>query len=657
MLAKLALRNVKRQVGNYLIYFITVTLTVALMFAINNVIYSTQLQERAQTIQELKPILTVITVFITLIVAFVLGYATSFMLKLRKREFGTYLTLGMTRKNILTIFVMENLIMGAAALGTGILAGLFLYQGMMQLLVRLMEFELSFAAYSVNGLILTIVLVAVVFVLASCTSAAYLKKVSIFQLIHGEKKVEKEVKHPAPWVFTVLISAAAMAYGFLSFDHEMEEVFRVGSVPYKSVMASVLIFAAGIICFHIGLARSLVFLLLRNKKFAGRGTNTFLLRQLGKNLGTNAVMAGILAFLLSFAIIGANLSFVQKVSEQLMLDQEYPFDIVRNENHWWQEAGQGYAVDEAESIIEGFVPIENKLSYSFYSNGERYLYGFTKWGGDDYVGLDDVFMKESDYRMVYTKLGLEPVSLDGGFLILASNPLILNYDFSDARLQLNGVTLPFTQMLSGAPLMEYSYFVAVIPDEAAEGLMVVSNCYGYDVADLKYDAAGLRKALTYQYRDASGDVYDRCDYRIKEYGRISNNEFSAIFVLASLYAAIVFVFMAMAVLALKTLSGFAEDRVRYGILFRLGTGRREQGKTLYRQISGFFFLPFVLPIILSVPVGAACIKIMTLGGFPESSGQLAGNAAAIAVVTALIYLLYFMATYLTAKRTVLEWKE
>ena len=45
-MTKLAARNVKRQIGNYLIYFITVSLTVALMFAINNVIFEEQLLAR-----------------------------------------------------------------------------------------------------------------------------------------------------------------------------------------------------------------------------------------------------------------------------------------------------------------------------------------------------------------------------------------------------------------------------------------------------------------------------------------------------------------------------------------------------------------------------------------------------------------------------------
>ena len=129
MFSKLAFRNVKRQIGNYLIYFITVSLTVALMFAVNSAIFSRELMEKASAIQELRAGLIALTVFVSLIVAFVLGYATSFMLKLRKREFGTYLTLGMTRKNILSVFLLESSILCLASLGTGLLLGLSYIRG------------------------------------------------------------------------------------------------------------------------------------------------------------------------------------------------------------------------------------------------------------------------------------------------------------------------------------------------------------------------------------------------------------------------------------------------------------------------------------------------------------------------------------------------
>ena len=318
MFAKLAFRNVKRQIGNYLIYFITVSLTVALMFAVNSAIFSKELLERARTISELKSGLISITVLVSLIVAFVLGYATSFMLKLRKREFGTYLTLGMTRRNILSVFVLESMILCAASLATGLLLGLLFYQGLMAIVTNLMETEYTFAAYSLKGLLLTVGLVCVVFVLSSLTSALYLKRVSVYNLLHDDKKVEKKIKFPALWLAVTLLSLAALTACCILFSHEVDRTMT-GNGSGDVMFVALAGLAASIILLHVGAAKSIVNLLLKNGLFKSRGTNAFTLRQLSGKLSANAVMAGALAFLIAFAVIGANVSFVQKVGNEASL--------------------------------------------------------------------------------------------------------------------------------------------------------------------------------------------------------------------------------------------------------------------------------------------------------------------------------------------------
>ena len=123
MYFKLAVRNAKRQIQNYLIYFMTVALTVALLFAINNIICSGRLDIFVDRGESAKASLQILVVTISMIVAFVLGYATSFLLKQRKREFGTYLTLGMNRRDILMIFLAETAVICTIALGAGLAAG------------------------------------------------------------------------------------------------------------------------------------------------------------------------------------------------------------------------------------------------------------------------------------------------------------------------------------------------------------------------------------------------------------------------------------------------------------------------------------------------------------------------------------------------------
>lgn len=658
MLTKLAARNVKRQIGNYLIYFITVTLTVSLMFAMNNIIYSEQLMQIAQDTGMVESLIG-ISVVVAVIVAFVLGYATSFMLKLRKREFGTYLTMGMTRGNILSIFILETLIMGVVALALGIVLGLFIYQGMMAVLSKLMEMEIAIASYSFEGLILTIVLVLGIFALSSATSAVYLKKVSIYDLIHGSRKVSKKVKHPAFWFFVTILSFLGIIFCCILFQTTMDNAIY-GRDSGTAVINVLFALAATIVFFHIGLARSMVNLLLKNnREFCARGTNTFILRQLSAKLGSNSVMAGILAFLISFAVIGANVSFVQKVSERVTLDAGYPFDIRASFN---PGENPPIGIEEGKKIISEFSEIESVLSYKTYTNGKSYLHGFTQWSGEGYSGLTDTFMSESDFNAAMKALGKEPVNLEGGFKIISDIAAAGKTDFSGASLENNGLKLGFKGIIENVPRLVFVYFVAIVPDDFIKGMEVENAFYGMDLKNERYDAEALYERLSYEEAmeyssgEEGGEVntvnVSQCDYSLKEYSRIQGNATSAILIIGSIYAAIVFIFMAIAILALKTLAGITEDKQRYKILYRLGADRTMQNQALFRQIVSFFILPFVVPVLMSIPAGYTCGRIMGITGHGESSAEVYITAAAIALVIIAIYLLYLLATYLIAKRNI-----
>ena len=142
MLIKLAFRNVKRQFSSYAIYFITVTLTITMIFAVNNIIQSDIMSSLLVAYFDgVKDILTGLTGLLALIMAFVLGYATNFLLKKRKKEFALYLVMGMNRRNIIGIFMFETALTFIFALGAGILLGLLLYQALMGIFTSYMELE------------------------------------------------------------------------------------------------------------------------------------------------------------------------------------------------------------------------------------------------------------------------------------------------------------------------------------------------------------------------------------------------------------------------------------------------------------------------------------------------------------------------------------
>ncbi len=649
MFARLAFRNVKRQIGNYLIYFLTVTLTVALMFAVNNLIFSSELKRFSDMNQSLKDGLILMSMFIALIVSFVLGYATSFMLKLRKREFGTCLTMGMTRKNILSIFVLETMIMSIAALIIGIILGLFIYQGVMAVFANLLEIEFEFSAYSSKGLAFTIVLVCIIFLLASVTSAVYLKRVSIYNLIYGEKKVEKGVRYPALWWLVAIFSFADLLFCMYYFNKGLDLSYTDLDRSSRNIFGSLAGVAVCLVLFHIGMARSAVHLFMKNKRFCCRGTNTFTVRQLSGKLGSNSVIIGILAFLIGFAVVLVNVTFIQKVSERVELDKRYPFDInaaVQRDNN------QAIPISDGIRIIEKYRKINTSIEYQTYYNGSDYFYGFTPWSGEGYEGITDVYMKESDYNNLMEALGRERIECGDGFYLLASSPHIAQFDFSKAVIEQEGKEYHYLGIIEDAPFNYWGYFIVLVPDRLVSSMEVESDCAAIDLENGSFDVRSMNDELSYVYDQTGNDefAYYRSDFDIKEYVRVSRNETSAVLVVGAIYMAVIFVFLAMAVLALKTLAGLSEDKRKYEVLFRLGTGERQQEKTLFCQIFSFFFLPFALPLLLSIPTGCFCAKIMHMAGHEGHLKEIYFNTGMIAVVLTVVYLLYFLATYLISKR-------
>ena len=183
MFVKLAFRNVQRQIRNYLIYFITVTLCVALMFAVNNLCYSDRVNALADVYPDIGTMFNFVTGLACLVTALVLSYATGFMLKLRRKEFGMYLTLGMTRGNIQRIFACETGIISFFALLVGMGAGLVIFQFLVALFASVMEIPVTMSAYSMQGIILTVAVSIGLFLLSTVASMRYLKRVTVSELL------------------------------------------------------------------------------------------------------------------------------------------------------------------------------------------------------------------------------------------------------------------------------------------------------------------------------------------------------------------------------------------------------------------------------------------------------------------------------------------
>ena len=108
MYFKLAYRNIRRSLRDYIIYFVTLTLTAALMYSFLALGFSPDILAMAENMSILTSGILILSVLVALLSSFVVGYAVRFMLGQRKKEFAAYELMGMEVKTVRNLFLVES---------------------------------------------------------------------------------------------------------------------------------------------------------------------------------------------------------------------------------------------------------------------------------------------------------------------------------------------------------------------------------------------------------------------------------------------------------------------------------------------------------------------------------------------------------------------
>lgn len=664
MFFKIAFRNVRRQIGSYLIYFVTVVLVVALLFSVDNVVFSEPMAEVEEQLGSMIRLALFAVIFsLAVVVAAVLSYVTSFLLGRRKREFGLYLTLGMTRLQVLGLFLFETLFLFLFALGLGIVFGMGLYQVMMTVFTNFMEMDSAPFGYSAEGLLLTIAIVCVIFLLSSLFCLFYLRYAKIVRLLHGETGSKRAARLPVLWLGVGLLCVGGIVFAAVLFEEwrRIGDYFRL----FSQFLAAAAIFSVSVALLHVGIAKSVMPLLLRRKKLAVRGTRAFTLRQLAQRQNRNAVLSGALAFLFAVAVVCTNCFLTETSILVENVEQRYPFDFNGEYYDWGQQ--QGDLFDEMLSIMDEYAGVEDAVAYTLYQTGDEDTENTIGEEEERLVGLLGyenrcTFLEESVYRKLCAMSGEPAAALDDGYVICAGSlyfdELFLS-DFKDLKLSIGAETYFCTGISYHTFLSESSaYFQVVVPDEAVKSLTPYYENLSVLFRSSRYDAEGLLAALGFkQVADERGNHIvvlpePLNHFALKERERLIALKAPAVELLAALFVMVVFVLLAVALLSVRILAMLAEDREKYVLLSRLGADEGMICRSLFSQIFFHFFLPTVIPLLLGFLVAWIYRPMLIQWKMPAVFFVSLSQAAIVFAVLLVLHFLYLLLTYLVARRDV-----
>ena len=111
MLRKLAIRNAKRSIKDYLVYLITVIMSFSLIIAFNLIVYSKDVRELSSMMMNFRLAVIEVSVLVVFVIGWLINYTMKFMLSKRSKEFGTYIIVpddAVSDMKILDKFIMMN---------------------------------------------------------------------------------------------------------------------------------------------------------------------------------------------------------------------------------------------------------------------------------------------------------------------------------------------------------------------------------------------------------------------------------------------------------------------------------------------------------------------------------------------------------------------
>ena len=105
MLIRLSIKNIRKSIKDYAIYFFTLILGVCIFYVFNAIEGQSSMLEVSRTksdsIDQMVWAISSMSIVVSLILGFLIVYANRFLMKKRNREFGIYLILGMKKGDIL----------------------------------------------------------------------------------------------------------------------------------------------------------------------------------------------------------------------------------------------------------------------------------------------------------------------------------------------------------------------------------------------------------------------------------------------------------------------------------------------------------------------------------------------------------------------------
>lgn len=559
MILKLALGGLKRKQRDYLILFTGLIVSVAVFYMFLTMALNKEFITGNAVINHIQLVFTVGAVLLSTITFFYLFYTNSFLLSLRKKEFGMYELIGAKKQQIKQVFLLETMMITAAASTIGILLGFFLSGLVAGLLAGQLNVEFTdFSAIYWPAVLCTWLYFFGAAFAVSFINNSKLSKASIIDLLKADVQNDFVPAKPKGSIWMILTGLALLGIGYTSlFFMEILRFVGLFTAPIATTLGTYLLF--------VSLLPIIIQKWKGKKALNLRGLNSFTFSQLSFRLNELKWVLATIAMLIALSAGAISGGFAFKNNAVTAINEERLYDAAL------------YNPGAAEEEILDAIPLEEQSSYRFKADDEFVYYVLEELNANPPLIIDWITYQtkrpdllpeklevdESGYQIIGDDWMTALDTINPAFSTLGTFRIVSKESFE----QMNGeeISIVLARSENFSRYLEQWQTLDQLQLIGGEKLPVPFDP-GYDSLSSKYSQ------FERQYAFASGTFF------------------------MGFFLGLAFLTMMASILMFKILSGANSDIRRYDSLRKLGV-RKE---LLKASISKEIFIVFLFPAILGL---------------------------------------------------------
>ena len=643
LLRSMAIMNLRKNRALY-VPFALATVMVTVVLYVTNALAATPEFAHLEGGSAMAKTLGFGFVIVQIVSLVVILYANAFVMKNRAKEFGLYGILGLDRKNIQLLSLIELVVFAALSIGLGLILGVIFHAASFAILLKLIQYDIgikySFQFGSIIAVLLTMV---AIFVLVFFLNAAKIYMSRPLELLKEKKKGEKKGR--------AVTVRAIIGLGLLGYAYYMSQSIES---PVKALLyfflAVLLVVIATYILFDAG-SIALLSILQKNKKLFYKPTNFISISNLQFRMRKNAAGLASVCILSTMVLVTMATTVALQRGTTARLDSNYPTDY----------SAVAYFVLEKD--MDQYPPIVQKIKEQTKGQlkDEKTFLNVLRFGQRTENGFDFANVNSGDSpAAMFTLVSVDQYNkMFGTNYTVGEKEMIVGHIKGDVK-QISEVktysvvynaTITVKEMIDGTPYAKVMPQLPYVADNQYVGIVKDPMPYLNPVAGQAMYYFTWNTNTPFELRDAEWAAYKnvKSQYKADAMALSSKNEeaktlyaFMGSLLLVGALLSIAFFIGAVLVIYYKQISEGYEDRDRFVILQKLGIDQKTIKKSINRQVLIVFFLPLVTAFIHTAFAFKMYRKIIELFGV---DGSVTLNATiVIGAIFVVVYLIVYQIT-------------